>query len=163
MADGGVAEERDDELFAQLYPALRRFAAVVRPVEEDADDLVQEALVRALRRRPLSEYDDPAAYLRTVIVHLASNQRRGLGRRRRAYAQAVDSVESRDASYPYDLDDLRRLGVRDRAVLYLSLVEGRPFIDIADTLGCTEQAARARSSRALRRLRSALEAEIADG
>jgi RNA polymerase sigma factor (sigma-70 family) len=162
MADDGVARERDDELFAQLYPALRRFAAVVRPLEEDADDLVQEALMRALRLRPLCDYDDPAAYLRTVIVHLASNQRRGLGRRRRAYARSVDTTASRHASYPSDLDDLRRLGVRDRAVLYLALVEGRPYADVARTLGCTEEAARARASRALRRLRSDLEAEIAD-
>lgn len=39
--DGGAA-------FAELYEPLRRFAAVVRSRDMDADDLVQEALVRTL-------------------------------------------------------------------------------------------------------------------
>jgi DNA-directed RNA polymerase specialized sigma24 family protein len=155
-------ELRDNELFAELYSALRRFAAVVRPLEEDADDLVQEALARALSLRPLSEFDDPAAYLRTAILHLAANHRRRLGRRRRAYARSVTTEDPGRVTYPSDLDDLRHLSVRDRAVLYLSLVEGWPYGEIAETLGCSEQAARARASRALRRLRTNLRAEIAD-
>jgi RNA polymerase sigma factor (sigma-70 family) len=162
VAEEGDEAERDDEVFARLYPALRRFAAVVRPPEEDADDLVQEALVRALAVRPLCEYDDPGAYLRTAIVRIASNHRRRLGRRQRAYVRSADAIGARNAPYPSDLDDLRRLGVRDRAVLYLVLIEGLPYAAVASTLGCTEQAARMRASRALRRLRSDLEAEIAD-
>jgi DNA-directed RNA polymerase specialized sigma24 family protein len=156
-----AAAARDDDLFAQLYPSLRRLAAVVRPPEEDPDDLVQEALVRALALRPLAEFDDAGAYLRTAIVRLASTHRRRLGRQRRAYQRLVAGGDGH-ADYPSDLDDLRRLGVRDRAVLYLSLVEGRPYWEIANALGSSEEAVRARASRALRRLRTDLRQEIAD-
>ena len=80
-----VVEVGDDEAtFAGLYPRLRRLAAVAAPLEVDPDDLVQDALVRVLRRGPLADLDDPGAYLAKVIVNLASNSRRGLGRRRRA-------------------------------------------------------------------------------
>jgi RNA polymerase sigma-70 factor (ECF subfamily) len=161
VTDDRVAVNSDDELFARLYPALRRFAGVVRPVEEDPDDLVQEALVRALRAGPLSSYEDPGAYLRTTIVRIAANQRRSLGRRRRAYGRAIDPGAA-VPSYPSDLDDLRRLPVPERAVLYLTLVEGHSYREVGMMLGCTEVAARRRASRAMRRMRSGLEAEIAD-
>jgi DNA-directed RNA polymerase specialized sigma24 family protein len=125
VLDDAGAAGRDDGLFAELYPSLRRLAAVVRPPEEDTDDLVQEALARALAVRPLAEFDDAGAYLRTTIIRLASNHRRRLGRQRRAYQRALGGGEQH-SDYPSDLDDLRRLGVRDRAVLYLALVEAAP-------------------------------------
>jgi RNA polymerase sigma-70 factor (ECF subfamily) len=59
-------------------------------------------------------------------------------------------------AYPSDLDELRRLGPDDRAVLYLSLVEGRTFAEIAVLVGISEAASRKRSSRALARLRNDL-------
>jgi RNA polymerase sigma-70 factor, ECF subfamily len=152
------AIQADDALFADLYPMLARFAAVVRPPEVEADDLVQEALTRTLAVRPLSDCEDPAAYLRTAIVRLASNHRRSFGRRRRALAR-MSSTEADSPSYPSDLDDLRRLAPEERAVLYLVFVEGRSYAEAARVLGCKEPAARARSSRALKRLRVELTAE----
>ncbi len=148
----------DDALFAALYPSLRRFAAVVRPPEVDPDDLVQEALVRLLRVRSLWECDDPGAYLRTAIVRLASNHRRSFARRRVALTRTSysDRVEP---SYPSDLDDLRRLSPSDRALLYLAVVERRPYHDIALLLECTEETARKRLSRALKRLLTEMTAE----
>jgi RNA polymerase sigma factor (sigma-70 family) len=163
VTDDWLVAQRDEELFTQLYPSLRRLAAVVRPVEEDPDDLVQDALVRVLSLRPLSAFDDPGAYLRTTIVRLASNHRRRLGRARRAWARTGSSTATSEAAYPSDLDDLRRLSATDRALLYLSLVEGRPYREIAGVLRCTEDAARARASRALRRLRVDLQEELRDG
>jgi len=147
---------RDDEIRA-LYPSLRRLAGAVRPREVDADDLVQQALVNALAQRPLEEYSDLGAYLRTAILNLARNQHRTLSVRARAAAR-LERVVHHAPVYPSDLDELRRLPVMDRAVLYLSLVEHRAFAEIAELLGCSEQAARTRSSRATRRLRHALDA-----
>src|SRR5579871_4146878 len=49
MAGGsGEASEDDAEVFAAVYPGLRRFAAVVASTTVDPDDLVQEAVARAL-------------------------------------------------------------------------------------------------------------------
>ena len=70
--------QRDDggRIFSNLYPSLRRFAGVVAPVEVGPDDLLHEAVERALRHKPLADFDDPGAYLRRTMVNLASNDRR---------------------------------------------------------------------------------------
>jgi RNA polymerase sigma factor (sigma-70 family) len=155
------SKARDERLFAELYAPLRRFAAVVKPPEADADDLVQEALLRTLAIRPLCEYDDPASYLRRTIVNLAANQRRWLGRRRRALARLTPLAQE-DAAYPSDLQELLRLKPLDRAALYLAVVEDRSYREVADVLGSSEIAVRARVSRALRRLRVRFEEEVLD-
>jgi RNA polymerase sigma-70 factor (ECF subfamily) len=164
----------------QLYPALRRFAALVAPTAVEPDDLVQEALYRTIRRAPLDEYEDPAIYLRRVIVNLAANERRSLGRRRRAVArlQAGDGSSGGSspgrpgrsgrsagtgeagvaARYPSDVADLLRLPVEARAVLWMVEIEGATYAEAAAALGCTEEAARTRATRARRKLR----AEIAE-
>jgi RNA polymerase sigma-70 factor (ECF subfamily) len=143
----------DEEVFAALYPRLRRLAAVAAPIEVDPDDLVQDALVRVLRRGSLAALDDPGAYLSKVIVNLASNSRRGLGRRRRAWARHGAGSPDESPSYPSDLAELERLSADERALLFLVDVEGWSFADAAAALGCTESAARQRASRARRQLR----------
>jgi RNA polymerase sigma-70 factor (ECF subfamily) len=148
--------------FAGLYEPLRRFASVVRSPDMDADDLVQEALVRTLALQPLEELDDAAAYLRTVIVRLASNERRRAGRRRRALARIHRDQEQESVAYPSDLADLWRLDPADRAAVYLAVVEHRSHREIAEVLGCTEDASRQRVSRALARLRVELVSEADD-
>jgi RNA polymerase sigma factor (sigma-70 family) len=149
----------DAELFEELYPGLRRFAAATAPREVDPDDLVQEAVSRALRLQPLNELDDPGAYLRRAIANLASNHRRGFARLRTALGRVGRVEEGRVAEYDSDLADLLRVPPEGRAVLFLVEVEGRPYAEVAALLGITEEAARARAARARRRLRLDLEGE----
>ena len=149
--------------FADLYEPLRRFASVVRSLDMDPDDLVQEALVRTLALQPIEELADPAAYLRTVIVRLVSNERRGAGRRRRAFQRLRREQEYESVGYPSDLADLARLASPDRAAVYLAVVERRSHREIAEILGFTEDASRQRVSRALERLRSEISAEADRG
>ena len=118
----------DDELFAAIYPALRRFAAVVRPPGVDPDDLVQEAVARTLARSTLSELDDAGAYLRTVIARLASNHRRDHGRRRAIVDRWVRPCRLARGR-PSQRRGRRRCAGSPptlRAVLYLRIVEGLP-------------------------------------
>jgi RNA polymerase sigma-70 factor (ECF subfamily) len=150
---GRFVDDEDEAVARSLYPGLRRFASAVSPGE--ADDLVQHALERVLARRSLTDLDDPAAYLRRTIVRLASNERRARWRRRRREL-ANAPAESSMALYPSDLHDLLRLPVEDRAVLYLAEVECLPFTEVAAIIGCSEEAARTRASRARRRLRAEL-------
>lgn len=152
------APETEAELFARLYPSLRRFAAVAGPTDVEPDDLVQEAVARALRLRPLTELDEPLAYLRRTILNLARNRRRGLARSRRTLAR-VDPERERRAEYASDLADLERVGPRARAVLFLVEVEGWTFAAAAAQVGLSEEAARATASRARRRLRAEIEEE----
>jgi RNA polymerase sigma factor (sigma-70 family) len=148
------------ELFGELYPSLRGFAGVIRPAGWDPDDLVQEALARTLARRSLDSIDNPAAYLRTVMVRVASNATRTW---RRAFVRDA-RVAPRDESvdrYPSDIADLQRVPVRARAVLFLTVIDGLTYRDAARLVGCSEEAARAMASRALKQLRSDLAQEMA--
>jgi RNA polymerase sigma-70 factor (ECF subfamily) len=159
--DGPHADEaeREEQLIREIYGRLRRFAAVVAPGDVEPDDLVQEALTRALRLRPLREYDDLAAYLCRAMLHLAANARRSSGRYRRALERLALTRELRPAAYPSDIAMLQALAPEVRAVLYLAEVEQWTFAEIGALLGCTEIAARARASRGRRALRSVLEAD----
>lgn len=150
------AEPDDEMVFAAVYPGLRRFAAAVGPLEVDPDDLVQEALVRALTAGPLSELRDPGAYMRTIVIRLASNHRRALGRRRAAF-RLLDLRGRQADAYPSDLDDLGALGAEERTVVYLSVIEGASAEEIAVVLGWSAGRVRMSKSRALRRLRVELE------
>lgn len=155
----------DDDIEAMvvaLYPALRRFAAMVSPLEVEPDDLVQDALAATLARQPLTELDNPLAYLRVVMMRRAANERRRLGRKRRANARAGPEPQSADVSYPSDLAELARLDPEDRALLYLTEVEGLPLAEVAHVFDRSSAAVKMRRHRALRKLRSLLE-EDSDG
>ena len=149
-------EERERELITSLYPLLRKIAAVAGSVDVEPDDLVQEALVRTLRRGPISDLDNPLAFLRKTIVNLASNQRRSLGRRRKALSR-LSVEEGWSPSYPADIEAILDLPPRHRAILYLVEVEDVPYAEAAEQLGMTTVAARAMANRARKRVRAALE------
>ncbi len=61
------------------------------------------------------------------------------------------------------MNDLMRLRPQERAVLYLSEVEGYRYAEIAQLLHCTEAAARKRALRGRRRLYAAVVGEVTDG
>jgi len=154
-------ESTDRDLVTDLYPSLRRFASVVCPAEDDPNDLVQEALLRTLRRGPLADLDDAGAYLRRTVFNLASSRRRSLARQRAALARMGPPAVERPV-YSWDVEELLMVTPKARAILYLRIIEGRPFAEIADLLGCTQVSARAAASRARRRLRSLLTEEVRD-
>jgi RNA polymerase sigma-70 factor, ECF subfamily len=151
--------EDDAALFERLYPSLRRYAAATGPAEADPDDLVQEAVARTLRRQRLADLDDAGAYLRRAITNLAANQRRGFARWRLAVGRLNPGEEGKVAEYGSDLADLLRVPPESRAVLYLVEVEGHSYAGAAAVLGITEEAARARASRARKSLRIDIEGE----
>ena len=159
-AEGDRTDVDDHEAtwFREAYPALRRSAAVLAPHDLDPDDLLQEAVARALRHGPLTDLDRPLAYLRRTMTNLAANHNRSRGRERRAHLRLVEE-DPPNAQYPSDLADLDRLEPVDRAAVYLADVEGLPLAEVAAALGIRGPAARARVSRARRRLRTALAAD----
>lgn len=150
----GAADSGDEARLLALYPALRRFAAVVAPPEVAPDDLVHDALVALLRRGALDAIDAPGAYLRQTMVNLAANHRRRLGRARRAVARLQSELSAATIDhYPSDLAHLAELQPQARAVLYLQLVEGLPTAAIAAELGLSDVAVRKIASRARHTLR----------
>jgi len=153
--------EGDREISCDLYPSLCRFAAIVGPPDIEPEDLVQESLYRTLRRGPLADLEHPTAYLRRVILHLVSNQRRSAGRLRRALTRLNPEAAEEDR-YPSDVQDLLRLPAQARAVVFMRDVEGRSYTEIATAVGCREATARATAARARRKLRELLTEEAQD-
>lgn len=155
-------EEEERQLVEELYPALRRFASAVRPPGEDANDLVQEAFLRVIRRRgSLTELEHPGAYLRKTILHLALDQRRSEERRRKAWVR-LGREQAEVPVYSWELEELRLVSPKARAVLYLRIIEGRPYEDIARMLGCSPVSARVAAARGRQHLESALSMEVSD-
>ena len=155
---GGHLSDESEHLLIELYPSLLRFASVVGGFEVEPTDLVHEAVLRTLRAHPDLEVNDPAAYLRHTIVNLARKQ----GNRRARWARVAHRLapdRSEPTFFPSDLADLMQLTPSVRAVLYLTVIEGLTHAEAAAVVGCSESAARARSSRGLRALRSVLTEE----
>jgi DNA-directed RNA polymerase specialized sigma24 family protein len=153
--------EKDREVIRDLYSSLCRFAAIVAPPETEPEDLVQEALCRALRRGRLADLEHPTAYLRRAILNLVANEARRAGRMRRAFTR-LGAPEGFDDSYPSDVQDLLSLPPQARAVVFMREVEGRTYAEIAAAVGCREATARATATRALHRLRELLSQEAQD-
>lgn len=151
-------DDADRLIVKDLYSSMCRFAASVTPPEVDPEDLLQEALVQIWKTRSLHELRNPAAYLRRTMLNLASNHRRELGRRRNAFTRTANTDERAGLdSYPSDLDALRALTPRARAILYLVEVEGYSYTEVGKMLGCTTPAAQMVAMRARRHLRTILE------
>lgn len=159
MRHGSALESEERRLIRDLYPSLRRFAAVVGPIEVEPDDLVQEAFYRAMRRGSLTDLTHPTAYLKRCIVNLSKDHVRGFVRGRKALVALAATSEAFTETYPSDVIELMELPPRTRAVLYLRELEGRSFGEIGDIVGCSEKAARNCASRARRRLRLILSEE----
>lgn len=150
------APASDFELFEALYPKLRAFAAAVADLDMDPDDLLQDPLTSTLARHQLSQLDQPAAYLKRAIANTASNTRRKAGRLR-SLLPKLAAEDSGFDRYPSDTSFLDALDPIDRAVLYLSDVDGMNHARIATEIGLKPAAVRKRASRARAQMRKHLE------
>src|ERR1700742_2487764 len=77
-------------------PALRRYGRALTRDAETADDLVQDALVRALRSEHLFHGGDVRSWLYTILTNLNRNRLRSLARR--PTLTQVDEADVPDAS-----------------------------------------------------------------
>ncbi len=155
-------DDNERATIEELYPSLRRFASAVRPPGEDANDLVQEAFFRVFRSRgSLSTLEHPGPYLRRTILRLAQDRVRSEGRRRRAWVK-LGAEMAQVPAYSWELEELRLVSPKSRAVLYLRVIEGWPYADIARMLGCSEVSARVAATRGRQQLELALSKEVSD-
>lgn len=137
---------------------------------EEAEDLVQETLLRVARRWPrVRRMDLPGAYARRILVNLAINDAKRRSRRRReleppdgapleAHADraAADVFEAFDARAEL-LGALAVLPPRQRAVLVLRYFEDLSEAQTAQTLNCSVGTVKSTAWRGLARLRETLD------
>ena len=138
--------------------ALLRFAYLLTGDRGHAEDLVQDALVKAYLRwngRAVIEY--PEAYVRRTIVNQFVSWRR-----RRSSGEVVGPVpELSGGDHAQRLTErvrvwkvLSELPPRQRSVLVLRYYEGLSDRNIAELLGCAEGTVRSLAARAFSTLRA---------
>lgn len=154
-----AAPTRDDAFDAavgQHYPGLvRRLTAVIRDAEE-AQDLAQEAFLRAYRAWDRFDGTDARAWLHTIGLRLAFNER---ARRRRWSGLIGRRTDAASWVAPPDRgvhDALGTLKAEHRAALLLSAVDGYTQAEIAAMLEVPPGTVGSWLSRAKARLREIL-------
>jgi len=144
---------------AEALPQAFHLAAGLLLDRQDAEDAVQEASLRAWRRRGNRR---PGTDLRPWFLAIVANQcresRRGSWARLLRMAEPPDAVaESSDRAAIVDLRSaLRRLPHRIRLVVVLRFYMDLSFEQVASVSGCSVEAAKSRTRRGLRALESAL-------
>jgi RNA polymerase sigma-70 factor (sigma-E family) len=153
-----VADDELERLVRAHEAALLRLGYLLCRDSARAEDLVQDALLRLLRRwRSAGVPDNPLAYARKVLIneYLAWRRLRSAGER----LGVVDDAEVSDKTDQIADRDLmwRLLGVlsaRSRAVLVLRYYEHLADAEIASIVGCRPATVRSIAARALSVLRA---------
>jgi RNA polymerase sigma-70 factor (sigma-E family) len=167
VPDTDQARDGFGEFVTAALPSLLRFGHVLTGDPRKAEDLVQEALARTLRRWRSVRRDNAVAYVRRVMVNTHINR----WRRWEARVQ-LGEVPDRTADDPAlrrseDWDLLRRalsrLPVRQRTVLVLRYFEDLPEAEIAQLMGCQPGTVKSQAARALAALRPLLQPEMVPG
>lgn len=148
------------EYVTARLPRLRRLAYSLCGSEDQAEDLVQEAVTKLYlhwsRTADVAHLD---AYVRKILVRtFLDGQRKGWWRvllfgsvpdvRHTHDHSAVDRAVLRDA--------LAELPPRQRAVLVLRFLHDLPVREVAEALGCTEGTVKSQTSHGLTTLRRLL-------
>jgi RNA polymerase sigma-70 factor (sigma-E family) len=141
---------------------LLGFAFLLTGNRHDAEDLVQQALLRTAARWRVAR-QSPAGYSRKVVLNLVRDRWRAR-QRLRAETLSPDLAELPSAvdaaAIVLDrqvlLDASRLLPLQQRAVLVLRYWEDRSVEETAAVLGCTTGTVKSQTHRALARLRDVL-------
>jgi RNA polymerase sigma factor (sigma-70 family) len=147
---------------APALPRLQRLARLFAGGDEAGEDLVAEAIARSLPRWRAGRIANPPAYVRAVLVHLASARwrRRTLSSRRDGAALdwlvGERDVEAVTVERDRTLRAVMRLPVRRRAVVALRFYDDLSEQQIANTLGIALGTVKSQLSRALEQLREDL-------
>lgn len=115
------------------YANLVRRLVVVLGNTHDAEDVAQDAYLRAFESWTRFDGADVRAWLYTIALRLAFNQLRG----RRRWLAAIGRMEPRAWTDPVDPDlasALMRLDARTRTALLLSVVDGYTHAEIGQML-----------------------------
>ncbi len=151
-----------DRFFLESKPALFAQAYVLTGDVAEAEDLVQETLVRTWRHwQRVSRLENPGGWARHVLDNLAVDSwRRRASRNRRAGLELRSTTAvAAPATEPLELvAALRALPEQQRQAVVLSAVVGLTTDEIAEEMSTTAATVRSWLSRA----RAAVSSELAD-
>jgi RNA polymerase sigma-70 factor (sigma-E family) len=150
-----------DGWVAARGPALLKLAYTLTGNAADAEDVVQEALARALPRwERISRVDNVDAYVRRMVVNAHTSWWRRFRRREAPVEQVRDSVVTTAGLQPDERAGLwqacQRLPEPQRTAIVLRYYEQLEYAEIAELTGVREGSVRSRVSRGLTALRVAM-------
>jgi RNA polymerase sigma-70 factor (sigma-E family) len=153
-----------DQFVAAHVDDLLRTAYLIVWDEGEAEDLVQECLLKVARRWPrIRRMEQPRAYARRILVNLARDGALHQAQRRRELEPetpqspiATDPLPALEARAEL-LQALGQLQERQRAVLVLRYFNDLTEAQVAEVLGCSPGTVKSSASRGLARLREALQ------
>jgi RNA polymerase sigma-70 factor (ECF subfamily) len=151
-----MSEAEFVEWVAPHMPAMANLAA--RLVGHgDRDDVVQEALIRAWRRR--TTFNPVRGSARAWLLAIVADQVRRRRRRWRALAALATGVATGpEAEGDLELRDaIARLSPRQRVAVELHYYVDLPVAEVAQAMGCAEGTVKATAAQVRARLREALE------
>jgi RNA polymerase sigma-70 factor (sigma-E family) len=155
---GSSAAAEFDAFVAGSGGRLLRTAYLLTGDHGAAEDLVQDVLVRAWSRwSRVSGADEPAAYVRRMLVNASVSRWRSL--RARPAERLVAEPPERAGTETEPRDDevwalVGTLPPRQRAVVVLSYYEDLPDAQVAEALGCTTGTVKSQRAKALRSMRA---------
>jgi len=162
MEDAEALERLGGEL-GTLLPRLRRFARALTNHAEDADDLVQLALERAVQRVRTWDAGRPLlAWLMAIMRNAWIDELRSRQRGQQLFVDAVhgeqvgDDAIARQVEGMAVADAMRRLPTDQRVVVALVLVEGLSYQEAAQVLEIPLGTLTSRLSRAREALKGTL-------
>ena len=134
---GADAMRSFEAFFATVSPGLVGQAYVLTGNLQEAQDLVQEAMLRAWREwAKVSRYEDPAAWARRVVHNLAVSRWRRLSvRRRHERAERVTDAPAPDVGHLDLVAVVAKLPAGQRRALVLFDVVGLSGEEVAAELG----------------------------
>jgi RNA polymerase sigma-70 factor (ECF subfamily) len=156
-----TVEHSYERFYARELQPMVALAAAVTGSWLAAEDIAQEALVRAYRRWDrIAGYDKPGAWLRRVTINLALSSRRRLATELRS--RFGTGPEPPVAAAALDRDDevwaaVRELPGKQRAAIALHYLEDRPVVEIAEIHDCAESTAKVHLHRGRNALATMLE------
>lgn len=145
-------------IIERYYASLYRLAYSTCQNQADAEDAVQDAFERYLRRAPeFAEESQRRAWLMTVTV----NRCRDLLRRRRNHVPLDEQIPAQAPEcYPELTQALGLLHARDRTILYLTYYEQLTSQEVGQILHMPAASVRTRLARAREKLKSMLGEEF---
>jgi RNA polymerase sigma-70 factor (ECF subfamily) len=150
-----------DRFFAAELPALVRLLTALTGRRDLAEELAQEAMLRAhVRWHRLSTYDHPGAWVRRVATNLATN---AWARRRneRRLVERLGHQPTPELDLPDDAAEfwttVRMLPDRQATAVTLHYLEDRSVEDVARIMGCVVGTAKAHLHKGRQRLATLLD------
>lgn len=141
-----------EQFVRERYEQLLRYAVMLTGRQTDAEEVVQEALLRCLRRWRRIEPSNAMAYARKAVLNefLRAARKRAV-----VYEDAglVEDFATASVERDHLLSALRRLPARQRAAVVLRFLLDLSEAQVAEELGCSTGNVKSLTSRGLAKIR----------